>query len=356
MDSMINNGRPTPPNISLDPNDLRFGRVFTPNMFLMQYSVEKGWHSPEIKPMENFSLHPATMCLHYGQTIFEGQKAFRRDDGRIVTFRPDQHLARLNRSARRMVIPEIDEDLVFQAMKELVALDKDWVPSPPGALYIRPTIIATDPFLGVAASGTYYFFIILSPVGSYIQGGLSGIRAVTQTEFSRACSGGTGAVKTGGNYAASLLAGKKAKDQGYHQVIWLDAREHKYIEEMGAMNLLFVEQGTLVTSPLTGSILPGITRKSLSQLAPDLGIPFEERMVSIDELCEGIDSGRVTEVLGAGTAAVITPVGSVTHQGVEHEVGDGKPGPIARKLYDTLTGIQYGHREDPYGWMVELVS
>ena len=354
MESILVHGSPQPPDFPLEPEKIGFGRFFSPHMFLMDYHPEQGWHSPRIEKLNDFSLHPATMSLHYGQTIFEGQKAFLHPDGSIHTFRVRDHIARLNRSARRMVIPEMDEEMVFQAIKALIRLDRDWTPKAPGALYIRPTVIATDPFLGVRPSDTYLFFIILSPVGSYIEGAMQGIRARTSLDFSRACLGGTGEAKTGGNYAASLLAGRKALADGFQQVIWLDARERRFLEEMGAMNLLYLDQGTLVTSPLTGTVLSGMTRMSLSVLSPDLGIPFEERMTDVDDLCAWIDSGSVSEVMGSGTAAVITPVSSVTHAGKEHRVGDGHPGPVSMKLHESLTNIQYGRAEDPYGWITRL--
>lgn len=354
MLSIAVHGSPQPPDITLDPDTIGFGRIFSPHMFLMEYDPEQGWHSPRIERLDDFRLHPATMSLHYGQTIFEGQKAFRHPDGSVFTFRPTDHIARLNRSARRMVIPELPEDLVLEAISALVGLDRDWTPPEPGALYLRPAVIATDPFLGVRASDTYLFFIILSPVGRYIQGAMKGIRACTSANFSRACPGGTGEAKTGGNYAGSLLAARQARSEGFQQVIWVDAKERRYIEEMGAMNLLYVDQGTLVTSPLTGTVLPGITRLSLQALAPELGVPFEERLTDISDLCAWIDSGRVSEVLGSGTAAVVTPVGAVSHAGQEHRVGDGQPGPVALKLYDHLTGLQYGRRPDPHGWLHRL--
>jgi len=344
-------GVPQPPDFPLEPGKIGFGRYFSPHIFLLEYHSESGWHSPRIEKLDDFRLHPATMALHYGQTIFEGMKAFRHPDGSLHLFRPADHAARLNRSARRMVIPELDETLIVEAMKQLVALDRDWAPPFPGSLYLRPTVIATDPCLGVRPSESYLFFIILSPVGSYIQGSAKGIRARTETCFTRVSPGGTGEAKTGGNYASSLLAGRQALAEGYQQVIWLDARGHRFVEEMGAMNLMWVDGGVLCTSPLTGTILPGITRSSLSVVAPALGIPFAERMLEVDELCSRIDSGQVSEVMGAGTAAVVTTVASVTHRGVEHMVGDGQPGPVARELYRQLTDLQYGRAEDPYGWL-----
>ncbi len=352
MASIAVHGSPQPPDFPLDPNTIGFGRHFSPHIFLLDHSRERGWHSPRIEKLQDFRLHPATMALHYGQTIFEGQKAFRHPDGSIHLFRPADHAARLNRSARRLVIPELDEALVVEAAQTLVALDRDWAPQAPGSLYLRPTAIATDPFLGVRPSETYLFYILLSPVGSYIQGALKGIRARTEIVFKRTGPGGTGEAKTGGNYASSLLAGRQAQQEGFQQVVWLDAREGRYVEEMGAMNLAWVEEGVLCSSPLTGTILPGITRLSLSTLAPGLGIPFEERLLDVDELCQRIAQGRITELLGTGTAAVVTPVGCLTHRGVEHLVGDGNPGPVAMKLYQALTDIQHGRAPDPHGWLV----
>lgn len=355
MASIPVHGSPQPPDFLLDPGKIGFGRYFSPHIFLLDYHRDSGWQNPRIEKLDDFRLHPATMALHYGQTIFEGMKAFLHEDGSLHLFRPRDHAARLNRSARRLVIPEIDPEQAVEAMATLVALDRDWAPPCPGALYLRPTVIATDPFLGVRPSESYLFYIILSPVGSYIQGALQGIRARTETKLSRTGPGGTGEVKSGGNYASSLLAGRQAQADGFQQVIWLDAVEHRHLEEMGAMNLMWVEDGVLCTSPLTGTILPGITRNSISVVAPAAGIPFEERMMDVDEFCARIDSGKVSEVMGAGTAAVITPVASVTHKEREHRVGDGQPGPVAMKLYKELTDIQYGRREDSYGWLMKVV-
>lgn len=335
--------------------ELSFGKIFTPHMFIMKYEKDKGWHSPQIRPLSNIELHPAAIVLHYSQSVFEGLKAYYGVDGKIRFFRIWDHIERLNRSAERLCIPQIDPEIVFQAIKTLVNIDKDWIPKKKGsALYIRPIIFATQSALGLNISSEYLFIIILSPVGAYYKEGFNPIKIYVTTEYVRACPGGTGEVKTGGNYAASLKAQELAHKKGYTQVLWLDAKERKYVEEVGSMNIFFYFENELVTPALTGSILPGITRDSVLKLAPKLGIPVKERKISIDEVIEGIENKRLKECFGTGTAAVITPVGEIGYKDKVYIVNDNKLGDIAKTLFDYLTGIQYGEKEDIFNWTIPL--
>jgi len=331
--------------------ELGFGRVFADRMFLIRYTEGKGWHDSEIVPYGPLPLSPAAMVLHYGQEIFEGQKAYRWSDGRIGLFRPEANAARLNRSARRMCMPEIPEEIQVEATLRLVGLLRDWIPEPPSALYIRPTMIASEEALGVRAAKEYLYYIICSPVGPYFPKGFAPVRVRAETRYVRACEGGTGDAKTGGNYAGSLAAQAEAKAAGYDANLWLDAVQHRYVEEIGAMNILFVLGGKLVTSDLHGSILPGITRASILHLAREQGIPVDERRVAIDELVSAAVDGSLTESFGSGTAAVVTPVGTIGYQGKDYTIGDGKPGPMTRKFYQQITDLQYGRASDPHGWM-----
>lgn len=334
-----------------DFEKLSFGKIFTPHMFLMKYETDKGWHSPQIKPLSNIELHPAAMVLHYSQTVFEGLKAYYGIDGKIRLFRIWDHIARLNRSAERLCIPEIDPEFTFKAIKTLILIDKDWIPKKKGAaLYVRPLIFATQANLGLKVSSEYLFVVILSPVGSYYKEGFSPVKIYVTTEYIRACPGGTGDVKTGGNYAASLKAQELAEKKGYTQVLWLDAKEKKYVEEVGSMNIFFYFENELVTPSLTGSILPGVTRDSVLKLAPKLGIPVKERRISIDEVIEGIENKTLKECFGTGTAAVISPVGEIYYKEKSHIINDRKIGEITKMLFDNITGIQYGEREDPFNW------
>lgn len=330
---------------------LGFGRVFADRMFRMSYTESGGWGTPEIVPHGPLSLDPAAMVLHYAQEIFEGQKAYRASDGRITLFRPEANAERLNRSARRMCMPEVPVDIQVRATTKLVSILRDWIPEAPSALYIRPTMIATEAALGVRSAREFLYFIICSPVGPYFPRGFSPVRVLAEDRFVRAAEGGMGDAKTGGNYAGSLLAQSLAMKKGYDQILWLDAKEHRYIEEIGAMNVFFVLDGALVTSSLHGSILPGITRDSLLRLARDEGRAVEERSLSIEELIQGLESGAVTEAFGSGTAAVVTPIGGIGYKGTDYLVGDGKPGEVARQYYKILTDFQYGHAKDPYGWI-----
>lgn len=341
----------------VDPCQLGFGRLFTDHMFNMDYSPDKGWHNPRIEPYAPLTLDPATMVLHYGQAIFEGLKAYRTPTGAVQLFRPQDNLARLNRSARRVSIPEFDEALVLHALKELVRIEERWVPDAPGtALYIRPAIIATDPMLGLRASHTYRFFIILSPVAGYCSDNLSPTKVWVSTEQVRAVRGGLGAAKTAANYAASIQAGEEAQRQGYAMVLWLDGVERRYVEEAGAMNIFFVIGGQLVTPSLQGSILAGITRDSLITLARLLKIPVAERPISIDELLAAHRSGALEEMFACGTAAVVSPVGELKCGDQVLTIGDGQAGPITCRLYQALTDIQYGRTEDPMGWIVPVTE
>lgn len=338
-----------------DEHQLGFGTHFSDHMFQMDYSPDLGWHEPRITPYAPFSLDPATMVLHYGQGIFEGLKAYRSITGNIQLFRPRDNFKRLNYSARKLCIPEIDVDDVMSAMKELLWIERDWVPSVAGtSLYIRPAIIAMDPYLGVRASHTYRFFIILSPVGAYYAEGFNPIKILVTREHVRAVRGGVGDTKTMGNYAASLLAGKKAQDAGYTQVLWLDGVEQRYMEEVGSMNIFFVIDDELVTPELSGSILPGITRDSVLELARQAKMNVSERKVSIDELLDAHSTGRLREIFGSGTAAVISPVGEIKYEAHVLKIGDGGVGPVAQRFFDAIVNIQYSRVEDSMGWVEKV--
>ncbi len=331
---------------------LGFGRLFTDHMFYMEYAQGQGWYGACIKPYESICLDPAAVVFHYSQTIFEGLKAYHGVDGRIRLFRPEKNAARLNRSAHRMCMPEVPPELFLQAIKRLVSVERDWVPKERGsALYIRPLMMGVEPFLGVKPSSQYIFFIILSPVGAYYKEGFNPIRIFVTDKYVRAVPGGVGDVKTGGNYAASLMASEEAKELGYTQVLWLDALHHRYVEEVGTMNIFFYFEDELVTPALSGSILPGITRESVIQMTRDWGLTVNERRITIEEVVEGIKTGRLKECFGTGTAAVISPVGWLAYRGEEYVINNGETGPLARRLFDELTGIQYGDRPDPYGWI-----
>ena len=323
-----------------DESKLGFGKIFTDHMYVMEYNPEQGWHDPKIMPYQPIVLDPSAMVFHYGQEMFEGMKAYKCADGRIRLFRPNKNIERANNSNRRLCIPEIPADDFLNAIKTLVAVDADWIPSRPGtSLYIRPFVIATDPFLGVRPSNTYKFIII---------------NIYVETNYVRAVRGGMGFTKTGGNYVASLAAQVKAHDEGYSQVLWLDGVERKYIEEVGAMNIFFKINGTVVTPMLNGSILPGVTRASCIDLCKHWGLPVEERRISVDELVEAARTGALEECWGSGTAAVISPVGALRYENEVMQIKDGGIGEFSQKLYDTVTGIQTGKVEDTLGWTVEV--
>lgn len=335
-----------------DENQLVFGIHFSDHMFQMDYSPDLGWHQPRIEPYAPFCLDPATMVLHYGQGIFEGLKAYRSTAGDIQLFRPRDNFKRLNHSARKLCIPEVDVDVVMSALKELLRIEKDWVPSATGtSLYIRPAIIATDPYLGVRASHTYRFFIILSPVGAYYAEGFNPIKIMVTREHVRAVRGGVGDTKTMGNYAASLLAGKKAQDAGYTQVLWLDGVNQQYVEEVGSMNIFFVIGDELVTPELSGSILAGITRDSVLELAKREKMNVRERKISIDEVLEAHKADRLNEIFGSGTAAVISPVGEIKYKDQVLKIGDGSVGPVAHQFFNAIMDIQYSRVDDVMGWV-----
>ena len=334
---------------------LGFGQIFTDHMFSMDYVEGQGWINPRIEPYAPICLEPSAMVFHYGQAIFEGLKAYKTADGTINLFRPQLNFERVNVSNARMVIPPIDEAFCLYALKELLKIERDWIPTADGtSLYIRPFIIATDPYLGVRPAHTYRFMIILSPSGRYYPQGLAPVNIYVEEEYVRAVKGGTGFAKTPGNYAASLIAQAKAYKTGYVQVLWLDGVHRRFIEEVGSMNVFFVIDGKLVTPALNGSILPGITRRTVLELAKRLGIESEEREIAIDELISMVKSGQVSEVFGAGTAAVISPVGELRYKDDVMTFNDGKIGPLSQKFYDIITGVQYGIQPDEYGWIEKV--
>lgn len=334
------------------PTDYVFGKHFTNRMFTQKYSSEKGWHEAQIGPYEPLVLDPSALVFHYGQEIFEGTKAYRRPDGHINLFRPWENAKRFNSSAERMCMPVVDVEDHVAAIAKLVEMDHAWVPYQEGtALYIRPTMIATDSNLGMRASDQYLHYVICCPVGNYYSSGMAPVAVFISDDYRRAVKGGTGAAKTGGNYAASLMVAEKVKKQGYAQVLWLDAITGRYIEEVGTMNIMFVYgDKTIVTPPLTGSILPGVTRDSLLKLAPDLGYEVREEMLEVEQMLADVQAGKITEVFGCGTAVVISPVNKFGYRNQEYHVADGQVGPVATRLYDELTGIQFGRKPDPYGW------
>lgn len=345
----------TPKAKPQDETKLGFGHIFTDHMFVMDYITGKGWHDARIVPYEDFAISPAAMCLHYGQTVFEGLKAYRTANGDIQFFRPIENFKRMNVSNDRLVIPRIDEQDCLQALHALVEVDKDWVPHTDGAsLYIRPFIISVDPFLGVKPADHYMFFIILSPSGAYYETGLNPVSIYVESKYVRAVRGGMGFAKTGGNYAASLIGQDEAHKQNYSQVLWLDGVEQKYIEEVGAMNIMFVIDGEVVTPMLQGSILPGITRKSALDVCLAKGIPVSERRITIQEVADAYDNGKLNEVFGTGTAAVISPVGHLKWNDKVMTINNNEIGPISQMLYDTMTGIQWGKIEDTFGWVEKL--
>ena len=338
-----------------------FGRVFTDHMITLRWSADQGWHDGKLEPYGPLSLDPATAVLHYAQEIFEGMKAYRQESGPIVIFRPEMNAARFNRSAARMAMPELPEETFISAIETLVIQDKDWVPANTSqSLYLRPFMIATTPALGVGRpANSYLFLVIASPSGSVFSGSLRAVNVWLAEDYTRAAPGGTGAAKTGGNYAAAFAGQQEALDQGCDQVVWLDAIEHQWVEEMGGMNLFFVygegENARLVTPPLTGTLLPGVTRDSLLTLGPDLGLPASQERISIEMWRQGCASGEITEVFACGTAAVITPVGSVKAKSGGWQIGNGEPGPVTMRLREELLGIQFGRLPDPHGWIHKII-
>lgn len=336
-------------------DQLAFGRNFTDHMFTMDYSSKLGWHDAQILPYQPLTIDPSAMIFHYGQSVFEGMKAYLTADGDAQLFRPEKNMQRLNRSNSRLCIPPIDEDFAIEAIKQLVAVEKDWIPEADGtSLYIRPFIISTEPYLGVAPSSHYKFIVILSPVGAYYEEGINPIKIAVESQYVRAVTGGTGEAKTGGNYASSLKAQEIVADKGFAQVLWLDGVERKYIEEVGSMNVFFKINGEVVTPVLNGSILEGVTRNSAIQLLKYWNIPVVERRISMKELLQAHKDGLLEEAFGTGTAAVISPIGQLSWNDDDMIINEGKTGNIAKKLYDTMTGIQYGKEEDPFGWVVKV--
>lgn len=336
-----------------DESKLGFGHLFTDHMFLMDYSRGEGWHSPRIVPYGPIPLSPASSCLHYAQEIFEGLKAYRTAAGKIQFFRPQENFKRLASSCERLVIPQPDQAFLLEALKKLVTIEKDWAPHAPGtSLYVRPFIFSNQEILGVHPSDNYIYCVILSPSGAYYDSGLDPVKIYVETNYVRAVKGGMGMVKTGGNYAASMIAQEEAEKEGYSQVLWLDGVEQKYIEEVGAMNVFFKIKGEIITPALTGSILPGITRKSVVELLQSWNMPVSERRLSVDELMTAAKDGTLEEAWGTGTAAVISPIGELKCDGVVTTINNGKIGALSQKLYDTLTKIQWGEEPDPFGWIV----
>ena len=339
----------------VDESKLGFGTYFTDHMFLMDYEAGEGWKDARIVPYGDFHLDPAAMVLHYGQAIFEGTKCYRRADGGLQLFRPEANFARMTRSAERLGMPALDEATALAGLKKLLEIEQDWVPHQDGtSLYIRPTMIALDAQLGVHAAHHYLFYIILSPVGSYYKEGLKPVSIYVEDAYVRAVRGGVGFTKCAGNYAASILAGEVAAKKGYSQVLWLDGVEQKYVEEVGSMNMMFAYGNKIVTPALNGSILPGITRDSIITVARALGYEVVEDRLAIADIFADAKSGKLTEAFGTGTAAVISPVGTLCWKDETLTIGDGNIGPVAQKLYDTLTGIQYGRVADDHGWVTKL--
>ena len=339
-----------------DESKLGFGRIFSDYMLMMKYDEAKGgWYYAAIEPYENLSLSPAALVFHYAQECFEGMKAYRTADGEVMMFRPWDNVHRMNISGERLCMAPIPEDFLLQSIYELIKVEKDWIPSSPGtSLYIRPTFIGIDPVIGVKAASQYLLYVILSPVGSYYASGLAPVSIYVENKYVRAVKGGTGYTKCGGNYAASLKAGEVAHERGYSQVLWLDGRENKYIDEVGAMNIMFKVNGEVITPELNGSILAGITRDSIIKLARSMGYKVTERRISMQEIADAAENGTLEEVWGTGTAAVVSPVGELIWEDKVIKVGDGGMGKLTLELYNKLTGIQYGREADEMGWTVKL--
>ena len=338
-----------------DETKLGFGSIFTDHMFVMNYDEGQGWHDASIVPYGPIELDPSAMCLHYGQTVFEGMKAYRAKDGRVLLFRPEKNMARLNVSNERLCIPKIDEAFALKCIEKLVSIEKDWIPTAEGtSLYIRPFIFATDAHVGVHPGKHLMFMVICSPVGAYYPEGLNPVKIYVESKYVRAVRGGMGYAKTGGNYAASLKAQDEAEEQKYTQVLWLDGVERKYVEEVGTMNVFFVIGDEVVTPALQGSILPGVTRMSAIEILESWGLNVSERPIEIQEIYDAYQNGQLKEAFGTGTAAVISPIGQLKWDDHVMEINNGKIGEISQRLYDTLTGIQWGNIEDTMHWTVEV--
>lgn len=347
--------RTSNPKVKPDLNTLDFGTVFTDHMFVMDYNTVEGWHSGRIIPYAPIELDPAAAVFHYAQEMFEGMKGYKAKDGRVLLFRPDMNEKRAKLTCKRICIPPLPDGLMVDAVKALVAVDKDWIPDKEGtSLYIRPFIIATEPFLGVRDAHNYMFVIILSPVGPYYKGGLTPTKIYVEDEYVRSVPGGTGSVKIGGNYAAGLKSEKKAHEKGYTQVLWLDGIERKYVEEIGTSNAFFMIDGEIITAPLTGSILPGITRDSVINLLRSRNMKVSERRLTIQEIFDAHAAGKLEEVFATGTAAVISPVGELCWQDRIIIINSGNIGNVSQELYDELTSIQYGKKNDEFGWITEI--
>ncbi|MGR6836910.1 branched-chain amino acid aminotransferase [Syntrophomonas erecta] len=345
----------TSPKQKPDPNNLHFGELFTDHMFVMDYTEGRGWHDPRIIPYQPLVLDPSCMIFHYGQAIFEGLKAYKSKDSRVLLFRPQKNMERVNISNDRLCIPPIDPEFAVQAIRKLVDLEKDWIPQAEGtSLYIRPFIIATDSYLGVRPSKTFKFMVILSPVGAYYPEGIDPVKIYVESFYVRAVKGGVGFAKTPGNYAASIKAQMEAHEKGYTQVLWLDGVEKKYVEEVGTMNVFFKINGEVVTPALEGSILAGVTRDSTIDLLKNWGVPVTERRISIQEIYDAHEQGTLEEAFGTGTAAVISPIGELNWDGKIIEINKGEIGEISSRIYHSITGIQKGELEDPFGWTVEV--
>ena len=339
------------------PSKLGFGSLFTDHIFEMDFLPEKGWHNFAIKPVENLSVHPAAMFIHYGQSIFEGLKAFRTENNEVVIFRAEKHLARMNNSAKRICMPPIDESFVLEALKELVSIEQDWIPTNRGeSLYIRPIMFGTDEMLGVHPSHNYKFIIMLSPVGAYYPEGFKPVKILMQDDYVRAVRKGVGDAKTAGNYAASLLATEIANKLGYTQVLWLDGIEQKYLEEVGTMNIFVEFENEIATPKLTGSILPGITRASIIQLLREKNYTVNERLISVEEFIQAYDNGKLKGVFGTGTAAIISPVAEVTFKEKKMVINNGEASALAVELFDEITNIQLGTTPDKFGWITKVAS
>ena len=343
------------PGVMPPENQLGFGKVFSDHMFIMDYDEQNGWHDKRIVPFGNLSLHPASTVLHYGAEVFEGLKAYRTESGSIRLFRPMENIKRLNSSAERLCLPLVDENEMLEILKTFVKIEAEWVPHSFGtSLYLRPFMFGNDETLGVHTIKRATLVIIASPSGSYYKEGINPVNIMIESEDVRAVKGGTGYAKCGGNYGASTRAGARAEKKGYSQVLWLDGVERRYVEEVGAMNVMFKIDGEIVTPALTGSILPGITRKSCIEVLKTLGYKVSERLISVDELIKALSEGRLEEAWGTGTAAVVSPIGKLMYNDVEYEINERKIGSVTKKLYDILTDIQWGRAEDSFGWICEI--
>jgi len=336
-------------------SELGFGMIFTDHMFVADFQEEKGWYDPRVEPYGPLSLDPATAVLHYAQAVFDGLKAFRGQDSKVRLFRPQKHIERMNSSAKRMCIPPLDPDLALRSLVTLVGLERDWVPSSVGtALYVRPTIIASEPFLGVRPAKSYIYYVILSPVGAYYKEGMNPVKILVVDSYVRAVDGGVGAAKTGGNYAASLLAAEEAHHAGFTQVLWLDGAQRKYLDEVGTMNIMLRLGDEVVTPPLTGTILPGVTRDSALTLMREWGLKVSERQIAIDDVMAAAGKGTLREAWGTGTAAVISPVGELSYRGERLAINGGRIGELTQRLYQAIVDIQYARVPDTHGWTVEV--